>query len=60
MFYMGVLDILCLWVCGIAAGLFGMLGVVYCSCPTLNYVLGALGLGEWVVSGWEINKLFYF
>jgi hypothetical protein len=36
---------ICLWVCAIGAGLFGLFGVVYCSCPVINYVAGALGLG---------------
>ena len=45
MFFMGLLDMACLCVCAIGAGIFGIVGVVYCTAPTLNYIMGAAGLG---------------
>jgi hypothetical protein len=45
MMVMGVLDMLCLPICGILTGVMGILGTVYCSWPGPIYVLGATGIG---------------
>jgi hypothetical protein len=45
MLVMGVLDMLCLPICGLATGLLGAVGAVYCSWPGPIYVLGAMSFG---------------
>jgi hypothetical protein len=46
MFVMGMLDMLCLPICGIATGILGIVGAVYCSWPGPIYVLGAIAFGR--------------
>jgi hypothetical protein len=46
MFTMGVLDMLCLPICGIATGIMGIFGTAYCSWPKLIYVIGAFAMGK--------------
>ncbi|KAH7714370.1 SRT-29 protein [Aphelenchoides avenae] len=48
MFYIGIADVMQLWVNGLICGYFAMVGAVYCSYPTLAYVSGCFGLGCWV------------
>jgi hypothetical protein len=45
MFVMGVLNMLCLPICGILTGVMGIVGTVYCSWPGPIYVLGAFAFG---------------
>jgi len=44
MFYIGVVDMLAVVLNGWLTGIFGFMGVVFCSYPRLNYVFGAYGL----------------
>jgi hypothetical protein len=46
MFYVGILDMLCMLVNAISTGWLGMTGAVYCSAPNYIYIAGALGLGR--------------
>ena len=46
MFYMGVVDVLCMVMNGGFTGLFALTGDVFCSHPTLIYCLGTFGLGR--------------
>uniref|UniRef100_A0AC35G8J5 Uncharacterized protein n=1 Tax=Panagrolaimus sp. PS1159 TaxID=55785 RepID=A0AC35G8J5_9BILA len=48
MFYVGIVDVLCLCCNGFSTGLFAILGYVYCSSPKLIHTLGCIALGLWV------------
>ncbi|KAI6243215.1 Serpentine Receptor, class T [Aphelenchoides fujianensis] len=50
MFALGCVHLIGEQVAGLVAGLFALNGVVYCSCPLLNYVTSAIALGAWVMS----------
>ncbi|KAH7705581.1 Protein SRT-42 b, partial [Aphelenchoides avenae] len=43
MYFISFCDVICLLVNGLATGSFSLLGTVYCSCPNLMYLIGALG-----------------
>uniref|UniRef100_A0A914Q242 G-protein coupled receptors family 1 profile domain-containing protein n=1 Tax=Panagrolaimus davidi TaxID=227884 RepID=A0A914Q242_9BILA len=45
MFYVGVVDVLCLCCNGFCTGLFAILGYVYCSSPKLIHTTGCVALG---------------
>lgn len=45
LFYIGITDLLILWICGFETAIFGMTGVVFCSSPLLVYISGNLGNG---------------
>ncbi|VDD94698.1 unnamed protein product, partial [Enterobius vermicularis] len=45
MFFLGINDILCLYLGGSLAGVLSILGYTYCSSPNLLYVVGCFGLG---------------
>lgn len=45
LFFIGILDVMALWMCGFLTGIFAILGTQFCDCPTLNYAAGAYGLG---------------
>ncbi|CAK5048515.1 unnamed protein product [Meloidogyne enterolobii] len=47
LFYIGVTDLLILWICGFETAIFGMTGVVFCSSPLLVYISGNLGNAIW-------------
>lgn len=46
MFYVAILDVIVLWITGFATGVFVVMGTVYCSMPTLMYVLGTIASGK--------------
>src|SRR5262249_12461800 len=48
MLYVGVTDMLCLCVCGLATGLYAIEGAVLCSHPTQIYWLGVAGESLWL------------
>ncbi|KAI1696657.1 serpentine type 7TM GPCR chemoreceptor srt domain-containing protein [Ditylenchus destructor] len=50
MFLIGVADVLMLIAAAITAGIWSLKGDVFCSHPTLTYVVGCLGMGFWVLS----------
>lgn len=45
MFYIGIADILCMFVNGLFTGIFAITGAVFCSHPTFIYLAGTIGLG---------------
>ncbi|KAI1710542.1 serpentine type 7TM GPCR chemoreceptor srt domain-containing protein [Ditylenchus destructor] len=47
MFYVAILDVIVLWITGFATGVFVVMGTVYCSMPTLMYVLGTIASAIW-------------
>nr|CAD2177521.1 unnamed protein product [Meloidogyne enterolobii] len=47
LFYIGITDLLILWICGFETAIFGMTGVVFCSSPLLVYISGNLGNAIW-------------
>ncbi|KAL3085583.1 hypothetical protein niasHT_037324 [Heterodera trifolii] len=48
MFFIGILDMLIMFVNALETGILGIIGVVYCDYPLLIYTTGALGLFLWV------------
>uniref|UniRef100_A0A914Q2T3 Uncharacterized protein n=1 Tax=Panagrolaimus davidi TaxID=227884 RepID=A0A914Q2T3_9BILA len=50
MFYVGIVDVFCLCVNGLATGVFMIKGYVFCSSPVLLHSLGAIGLGLWIAA----------
>jgi hypothetical protein len=46
LFFIGIIDVMALWMCGFLTGIFGIFGIEFCAFPTLNYVAGAYGLGR--------------
>ncbi|KAH7702581.1 Protein SRT-28 a, partial [Aphelenchoides avenae] len=48
MFYIGVVDVVCLWVNGFFTGYFAITGYVFCSHPDFIYLLGVTGLSLWI------------
>ncbi|EYB86093.1 hypothetical protein Y032_0286g1415 [Ancylostoma ceylanicum] len=47
---MGVVDVLCLFICGDLAGIWQITGQTYCNSPTLAYITGNLSMGLWAVT----------
>ncbi|KAI1694276.1 serpentine type 7TM GPCR chemoreceptor srt domain-containing protein [Ditylenchus destructor] len=47
MFYIGVCDVLCLPITALVTGYFAITGAVYCSHPTLMYILGCIAPELW-------------
>ncbi|KAI1697673.1 serpentine type 7TM GPCR chemoreceptor srt domain-containing protein [Ditylenchus destructor] len=47
MFYIGVCDVLCLPITALVTGYFAITGAVYCSHPTLMYILGSIAPELW-------------
>ncbi|KAI1701627.1 serpentine type 7TM GPCR chemoreceptor srt domain-containing protein [Ditylenchus destructor] len=47
MFYIGIIDVLCMWMNGFLTGYLALTGAVYCSHPTLIYWAGTFGLAMW-------------
>ncbi|KAL3118901.1 hypothetical protein niasHT_004832 [Heterodera trifolii] len=47
MFYIAVIDMLCLLINAITTGILAILGAVFCSFPRFIYFVGAFGLGLW-------------
>ncbi|KAI6243319.1 Serpentine Receptor, class T [Aphelenchoides fujianensis] len=50
MFTLGCIHLMGQQMSGLVAGLFAFNGVVFCSCPILNYVTSSFALGSWVTS----------
>uniref|UniRef100_A0A914PA48 7TM GPCR serpentine receptor class x (Srx) domain-containing protein n=1 Tax=Panagrolaimus davidi TaxID=227884 RepID=A0A914PA48_9BILA len=50
MFYVGIIDVVCLFVNGLATGIFMINGYVFCSSPVLLQSSGSLGLGLWIAA----------
>ncbi|KAI1703593.1 serpentine type 7TM GPCR chemoreceptor srt domain-containing protein [Ditylenchus destructor] len=48
MFYIGIVDIVALWIAGLQSGYFAINGSVFCSNPTFIYVSGIFALGFWI------------
>uniref|UniRef100_A0A915CUB1 Uncharacterized protein n=1 Tax=Ditylenchus dipsaci TaxID=166011 RepID=A0A915CUB1_9BILA len=44
MFCIAVLDVSCLWICGLADGWLAIIGSVYCARPNITYLTGLIGL----------------
>uniref|UniRef100_A0AC34QII9 Uncharacterized protein n=1 Tax=Panagrolaimus sp. JU765 TaxID=591449 RepID=A0AC34QII9_9BILA len=49
MYFMGQMDVICLFISGFCTGYFSIMGYVYCSSPTLIYFLGLAANSLWVV-----------
>ncbi|KAI1699160.1 serpentine type 7TM GPCR chemoreceptor srt domain-containing protein [Ditylenchus destructor] len=47
MFYIGIVDIIVLWVAGLVSGYLAVTGAVFCSHPTLIYASGIIALLFW-------------
>ncbi|KAF7627261.1 hypothetical protein Mgra_00009436 [Meloidogyne graminicola] len=47
MFYMGINDILCLFICGLLTGILALKGAVYCSFPNLIFIAGLVAAIFW-------------
>nr|CAD2182848.1 unnamed protein product [Meloidogyne enterolobii] len=47
LFYIGIVDIIGLWITGFETALFGLLGFVYCSSPVLMYISGCFACAVW-------------
>uniref|UniRef100_A0AC35F2F5 Uncharacterized protein n=1 Tax=Panagrolaimus sp. PS1159 TaxID=55785 RepID=A0AC35F2F5_9BILA len=50
MFYVGIIDVVCLFINGLATGIFMINGYVFCSSPVLLQSLGSTGLGFWIAA----------
>ncbi|KAI1701638.1 serpentine type 7TM GPCR chemoreceptor srt domain-containing protein [Ditylenchus destructor] len=51
MFFMGVMDVLCLPIIGLLHGCLGIIGAVFCTAPDLIYISGCVAMGLWVCEG---------
>jgi hypothetical protein len=60
MWWMSLLDMCALGIVGLATGLLGMLGAVYCSSPMLIYILGSLAYGKsnYSVKNISLDRVF--
>ncbi|KAF7635804.1 hypothetical protein Mgra_00004716 [Meloidogyne graminicola] len=47
MFYVGINDILCLFICGLLTGILALKGAVFCSYPNLIFISGVAGGVFW-------------
>ncbi|KAH7696943.1 SRT-28 protein, partial [Aphelenchoides avenae] len=50
MFYLGINDVMCLWINGFLTAYLGINGDVFCTQPTLIYAAGVSGNGETYIS----------
>ncbi|KAI1710981.1 serpentine type 7TM GPCR chemoreceptor srt domain-containing protein [Ditylenchus destructor] len=49
MFYIGIGDLIALWISGFLTGYLALTGAVFCSHPTVIYMAGNIGIGCWYV-----------
>lgn len=46
LFFIGIIDVMAILMCGFLTGIFGIFGIEFCTFPTFNYIAGAYGLGR--------------
>lgn len=57
MFFMGIVDVLCLPIVGLLHGYLGVIGAVFCTTPDLIYITGCVSMGLWACEGMAATLL---